>query len=813
MFSNYFKVAFRNLYKQRFYTFINILGLAVGIACCMLIVLFVMDELSYDQHFSNSDRIYRVAADMKFQDMQREIAVVSAPMGYTMVEDFPEVLAATRFRGRGTFMVKRKNAENNFKEQDVIFADSTIFDVFGIQLLEGNPEVALHEPKKVVISQSAAEKYFPDESPIGQVLTMDNRTDYQVSGVMRDLPPNTHFHFDFLLSMTTLDESRQPVWLSHNFQTYVLVQEGTSQAALEEKMQGMLDTYVGPQLQQMMNIDVEGFLEQGNYMRYYLQPLTDIHLGSNLMAEFEPNSDILYVYLFGAIAIFVLVIACINFMNLSTARSANRAREVGIRKVLGSFRSHLISQFLIESLIVCTLAFGLALLTAELSMPFFNSLSGKELSVPYGSWWLIPVLVTGIGLVGLLAGLYPAFFLSSFQPIAVLKGKLSGGARSSWLRGGLVVFQFFISIVLIVATLVVQRQLNFIQNKKVGFDREQMLIINDTYVMRDQVYAFKEELKQLPEVQNVTVTGFLPVEGYSNNNTAFWPEGKRDEDHQIIMSNWSVDHDYVNTLKMNVVEGRDFSLDFPTDSNAVILNETAVRNFGFENPIGERIQTFTGFPGDDGQMPVATYTVIGVVEDFHYESLREDIIALGLFIGRSRSLVNLRVDTDEWRETISKVEAKWEQFVPGQPMSYQFLDEQFDKMYAAEQRLGKIFSIFTGMAIVVACLGLFALAAYMAEQRRKEIGIRKVLGASMGNIIALLTREFSLLIVIALIPASLVAWYGMNQWLQAYTYRISITWDVFVVAGLAALLIAWLTVSYQAMRAARINPVESLRDE
>ncbi|MDX2285626.1 MAG: ABC transporter permease [Bacteroidia bacterium] len=819
MLRNYFVTALRNLLKQRMYTLINIGGLAVGIACCLLIALFIADELSYDRYHERADRIYRVAASIKFGEMDGNLAVTPAPMGPAMLQDFPEVEASARFRTRGSHLIKAEGAEQNLKEEDVIFADQQIFEIFSFRFLEGDMGSALREPNTAVISRSAAERHFPGQSALGKVLILSNRYSYRVTGVFEDMPASSHIRMDFFLSMTSDEEALNPIWLSFNFYTYVLLKPGTDPRAVEAKFGQMIDTYAGPQLQQFMGVSMTDFLGSGNRLNLYLQPLTDIHLYSDLMAELAPNGSIQYVYIFSVVALFILLIACVNFMNLSTARSANRAKEVGVRKVLGAMRGQLIRQFLVETLLLTAAGFMVALALAELFLPVFNNLSGKSIRLP----WHEPVFWASIGggilLIGCLAGLYPAFFLSAFQPVQVLKGRLASGARSGRLRSALVVFQFSASIALIVCTLMVNRQLNFIRSKELGFNREQVLILQDTYLLRDRFEAFKEALAGLPQVSSVSGSSFIPVRGtnleYESNNNAFWPEGQK-VDKTVILNNWSVDHAYVRTLGMQIVLGRDFSLEFPTDSQGVILNQTAVESFGLgPDPLGKRINTFAfgADPSLPGPPPENSYTVIGVVKDFHYESMRERIAPLGLFLNRSTGCIMLRLQAQDLPGTIGEVEARWREFAAGVPFTYRFLDDEFDRMYQNEQRLGQIFLSFAVLAILVACLGLFALASFMAQQRTKEIGIRKVLGASVTDIIALLSRNFLGLVGIAMVLAFILSGVLMNRWLMEFMYRAPMGAGPFVLAGVLAVAIAMATVSFQAVRAATADPVQAIKEE
>ena len=812
MIKNYLKTAFRNLLKQKMYAVINIVGLAVGIACCLLIILFVRDEMGYDTHFKRQGDIYRIYADIVFGELDGDVAPLPAPLAPTLMKEFPEVESAVRMRSRGSFLIRKKGTVDNFKEERIIFADHEVFEVFSIPLLKGNRQTILSKPNTLVLTQRLAEKYFPDEDPIGQTLTLDNERDYEVVGVMGELPKNTHFHFDVFLAMEGLEESKQSNWLSHNFHTYALLKPGSDPEAFEAKFPKMLATYAGPLVQQYLNLSWQEWMEGGNRIGYHVMPLSDIHLHSDMSGELEPNGDMAYVYIFSAIALFILLIACINFMNLATARSANRAKEVGVRKVMGAYRNQLVGQFMTESILFGLISFVLALILAELFLPYFNTLSGKELALPWSMISFVPLLLLGAVIVGGMAGMYPAFFLSAFQPIETLKGKLASGARSGTLRSVLVVFQFVMSISLIICTIIVNRQLSFIQNKKLGFDREQVMVLDDTYVLDDQVETFKQELLNLPQVSGVTVSSFLPVGG-NNNNNAFWPKGQRVQEKTIILNNWYLDHDYIQTMGMEIIKGRDFSIDFATDSNAVILNEAAVKSFGFTDPLGEKISSFIDLNTETGEEVTGDYQVIGIVKDFHFQSMREPIAPVGLFIGRNTSSMAIKLHTEDMKLSLMAIEAKWREFAPGQPFSYEFMDDQFVQTYETESRLGNIYLIFSVLAIFVACLGLFALASFIAEQRSKEIGIRKVLGASVSQIVTYLSKDFMRLVGIALLLAIPIAWYFMYRWLEGFQYRTDLNADVFIFAAVIALAIALLTVSYQSIRAAIANPIHALKEE
>ncbi|GAB3316467.1 ABC transporter permease [Larkinella ripae] len=808
MLTNYLKIALRNLRKQRGFTFINIFGLATGLACCLLITLYVADELSYDRFHEKADRIYRVNSDIMFGGNDMHMAVSPDPMGPTLLKDYPQVENFVRLHGRGTWLVKRAGQPNSLREKDILFADSTLFDVFTLPLLAGNPKQALVEPNTVVISESAAQRHFGTQNPIGQTLVFDNNLTCRVTGVMQDMPTNSHFRTDFFLGMRS-DQYDWGRWLSNNHQTYIVLKEGVDYREFNKNFETIIQKYVGPQAVAFIGTSIEQFRNSGNRISYWLMPMTDIHLRSKQNIELAPNSDIQYVYIFSAVAVFILLIACINFMNLSTARSANRAKEVGVRKVLGSVQRQLIGQFMTESVLMAILAMGLALFLVALALPLFNDISTKPLNI--NSLFVpkfLPVLLALPLVVGLLAGSYPAFFLSSFRPISVLKGKINLGLKSAGLRSGLVVFQFMMSVILIVGTMVVYRQINFIQTTKIGFKRDQVLTINEVYALGNQAEAFKEEVLKLPGVASGSLSSFLPVPS-DRSDSALFPEGQMDQSKAVSAQQWGVDADYIPTLGMELAQGRNFSRTFGSDSSAIILNETAAKLFAFKDPIGKRVMRMM----DNEGKVFKTYTVVGVVKNFHFESLRQNIGSVVLFMEPSRGAVSFRLTSQDIPGLVKQVEAKWRQMAPGMPFNYAFLEDSFDTMYRAEQRVGQIVLTFSVLAILIACLGLFGLAAFMAEQRTKEIGVRKVLGASTTSIVGLLSKDFLKLVLIAILIATPIAWYGMNQWLEDFAYKIDVPWWMFVLAGLAAILIAFATVSFQSIKAALTNPVKSLRAE
>lgn len=809
MLRNYLTIAFRNLLKNKAFSLINIAGLALGLTSCLLIMMYVVDELSFDQFHENSENIYRINTDIKFGGQEMSFAVSNDPIGATLVQDYPEVKQSVRFRNYGSFLVTK--GDQTFKEESIIFTDSTLFDVFTFPLIAGEARTALARPNTMVITESTAQKYFNRTDVVGEVLRFDNEDDYEITGVLQDIPTNSHIRYDFFASLAGMQESQQNMWLSNNFPTYVVLEEGADPSFLERDMDKIMELYVGPQAMQMIQITLEEFAQSGNYVRYSLMPMTDIHLHSDRDGELSPNGNIQYVYLFSAIAFFVLLIACINFMNLSTARSAKRAREVGIRKVLGSVKSRLIGQFLTESLLMTLFAFLLAILATWLLLPWFNQLSGKEIALTtFANWQIFPVLFVFVILTGLLAGSYPAFFLSSFRPVEVLKGKLGVNTGSSnFFRSGLVVLQFVTSVLLIIGTIVIYRQLNYIQTKELGFNKEQVLIIEDAYALDNNLSAFKEEVLRESAVKSGTISGFLPIPSNRSDSPLFGTPVP-DQDNAVQSQQWRIDHDYFATMGMEIVAGRSFSRDFPSDSSAVIVNEAAAKMFGFDDPIGKDIYQLDG---DLTNPTVIRNQIVGVVKDFHFESLRNNITPVAFFLANSQSNVSFRLATDDIANTIRRIEATWNKMAVGQPFSYNFMDEEFDRMYRAEQRIGNIFIAFAILAIFIACLGLFGLSAFMAEQRMKEIGIRKVLGASIKNIVTMLSKDFLKLVIIASVIAFPIAWWSMNRWLQDFAYRTELSWWIFGVAAVIAIFIAVATVSFQAFRAAVMNPVESLRNE
>lgn len=806
MFKNYLKVAFRNLGKNKMFSLINIVGLAIGLCCFLLIAVYVLDELSYDRFYKNANRIYRINADIRFGGNELHIPETSDMMGASLKKDYPEIEEYTRiYNNNGNKLIK-KGAEY-INEFNVAHADSTFFSVFQLPAIEGDTRTALNEPNTLVITESAAKKYFGTINALGKTIETndDSSTVYKITAVIKDMPENSHFKFDFLFSMKNV-KYNWGQYLSHNFHTYLLLKKGTDYHAFEKKFPQYIDKYALPQAKQYMQIkSMEEFTKAGNLLAYSLTPLTKIHLYSNRMFEIRPGGSIQYVYIFSAIALFILFLACINFMNLTTARSANRAREVGIRKVLGTQRKNLVFQFLTESTLMVILSLVIAIGIAFIVLPLFNNVSGKQMSLQtIFSPLILPILIALPIVVGIVAGSYPAFYLSFFRPIEVLKGNLSARGNGR-LRSVLVIFQFTTAIILIIGTIVVYSQLNYIQSKDLGFKKDQVLVIDNAYALDKNINTFKEEMLQQPGVISATVSSFLPVSKSSRNDNSFSKETVMDAKNGFNMQTWGVDYDYLKTMGMQLLKGRNFSKDFGTDSSSVIINEATARFLGYEDPIGKKIYSLD-------TKPVA-YNIIGVVKDFNYETLHKPVGPLGLFMYKSTGLVSFKVKAANVPSILKNVEAKWKTMAAGMPFSYRFLDDSFTEMYNDEQRAGRIALTFSVLAIFIACLGLFGLAAFVAEQRTKEIGIRKVLGASVNGIVQLLSKDFVKLVLIAFVIAAPIAWWAMNKWLQDFVYRINIGWWIFAAAGCCALFIALLTVSVQAVKAAITNPVKNLRTE
>ncbi|MBU0712023.1 ABC transporter permease [bacterium] len=798
MFKNYLKIAVRNLIRHKTYSFINIAGLAIGMASCFLILLYVLDEMCYDRYHENAKQIYRILnEDTGNEEFYSTTPFVLAP---TLINDFPEVTKITRMvKNLGEIMVKQD--ENFIRENNLFFADQDIFDIFTFSFIKGNSKTALVEPYSIVITKKMAEKYFGDKDPMEKILTIkveNDLYDLKVAGVLKDIPRNSHFRADFIASMIIARNIFEKMeerfgfsilenWGFNNPFTYLLLPDNYPASKLEQKLPDFKKRHVPDWLN----------------IKYHLQPLTDIHLHStHVLSDIEVQGNITYVYLFSAIALLILLIACINFIILSTARSATRAKEVGVRKVIGASRSDVIKQILSESVLVSFISLPIAISLVEFFLPFANQLLRTKLTVNYyENWQFIISLILITFIVGITSGSYISFYLSSFQPVEILKRKLKPGQTKSNFRRILIIMQLSIYTMLIFCTGSIYRQLYYLQNKDLGFDKEHVVVINIPNPEFLQKYeSFKNEVIQNSGIINISGAWLIPPT--SNRGTAqIYP--KNDPDNKKTIGLNAVDYNYFETLNIEFATGRSFSIKFSTDEKeAVIINETAAREFGFKSPIGEKIKDF------------GNREIIGVVKDFHLRSLYERIEPC-MFVLNPMEIyqVMIRIRPGNIPETLFFLKEKWKQFVPIAPFNYSFIDDNLNKLYESEQRAGKIIGYFTFLAILIASLGLFGLASFIAEQRTKEIGIRKVFGASVPVIVALLSKEIVKLTIIAIIIAFPVVYYAMNRWLQDFAYRINIGFGTFILTGLVALAIALFTVIFQAVKAATVNPVETLRYE
>lgn len=779
-------------------------------AGALLITLFIYDEFSYDKMFADADRIHRIDTDVKFGGDETASAETSAPMAATLKKDFPQIELTTRFRNQYSILIKKSDAIENVKQLQFSYVDATFFEMFGLELLYGDTNTALQEPNTLILTRSAAEKHFKVEEAVGQSVILNNDETYIVTGVIEDMPKNSFLRNDnMFIAMAGLEDAENMQWGSHNYATFIKLIPSANIDDFQEPLQSILGAYIMPWAQTVFpGITEENFLAAGNYYDMSTIPLKDIHLYSQRDNEFSANGSIQNIYILGFIGLFLILLASVNFMNLSTAHSLKRAKEVGIRKTLGSSKFELIRQFLSESGLITFISLVLAIIIGAIAMPFFNELSGKDISIPFGNpvFWLVLILATVI--LALFSGMYPAFFMSKFAPVKVLKGNGSSSVGGNGIRSALVVFQFAISVFLIVSTLVVFQQLQYIQGKDLGYSKDRVLIIQDVDAAGNQIQSFKNEVQQLGQVANVSLSSYFPTPSNRSDNSYF-QEGKMEQENAIQMQRWQVDYDYVNTLDLEIIAGRDFDKKFSTDSLGIIINETAVAIMGIkpEEAIGKRL---TSGAGENGTI---FFTVIGVVKNFHFESLRKNIGGLNLILGEYTDALAVKIKAGDYSNTISSIENIWKKMAPGQPFNHYFMEDSFNDTYQSEQRLGSIFITFTLLSILIACLGLFGLAAFNAQKRSKEIGIRKVLGASVSQITYKLSIDFLKLVGISLIVSFPLAWYAMNKWLEDFVYRIEIGWGVFALAIFLAVTVSILTVSFQSIKAAIVNPIKSLKTE
>ena len=801
MLKNHLKIAFRNIKKHKTFSAINIVGLAVGITCSILIWLFVGHERSYDRFHEKADRIFRLALRATLGDTKIDQTQTSSEVFRRLAAEFPEIEKGVKFYNPRRTPVIFEN--RTFYESRLYAVDAPFFEVFTFPLIDGDPQTALAEPNSMVLSKATAEKYFGTTDVLGNTIRADfsNSTGsaiFHVTGVSENVPDNSHFHFDILVSSSTFPGLiNEKDWGEADFITYLLLTPGTSKDRFDEKLKEFTRRNLGGR-------GFDEWVAQGNYWEYYLQPITEIHLNSDLKGEFEANGNRTYIVIFSVISIIILLIACINFMNLSTAKSSIRAKEVGVRKVVGSSRKELMQQFLSESILLSFISLALGLAAIQILLPAYRNFVGRNLSMPYlDNAAVIPSLLAFGLVVGLISGSYPAFFLSSFPPISVFRGITGRSSGSSLLRNILVVFQFAIAIFLIAGTLVVFQQLKFFQNKRLGFEKEQVLVVRNPGSLGNSVSSFKDALRQNSHVSNVSGSNTLPSRSYRNMIFV-----SKDVANKFNLNLCVCDFDFLETLKLEMADGRFFSREFSTDTQAVILNERAVNALGWEDPIGKNFWS----PG------VGKLSVIGVIKDYHYESLHQEIRPLALLLAagnlqNEQNYISVRLSTESVFGTVRDIENTWKTFAPGDPFEYSFLDQDYDNLYTNEKQIRSLFSVFSFLAIFISCLGLFGLASFVADLKTKEIGVRKVLGATVPNIVLHLTKGFTKGIVLANIIAWPLAYFAMNGWLQQFAYRIGIGLWVFALSGILALGIAFFTVSYHTIKAATANPVDSLRYE
>jgi putative ABC transport system permease protein len=808
MAGNNFKLSLRHMWKHKSHVVINTLGLATGIAFFILIGLFVIHELSYDKFNEKKDRIYRLLLDGKIGEQEILGSFTPAPMAAAFKEEIPDIVEAVRMDYWGEAVIRYE--DKTFIEDHFALADSTFFNIFSVPLIKGNPQQALNAPHKVVITESTAEKYFGNEDPIGKMLLVGtDTTHYSITGVCKDVPENSHFEFNMLGSFLTHWAAKNEIWLNNNIATYVLLTEGAQAKDVEEKIKPVLLKHIGPELQQYMGVNPEDFYTAGGRYGILLQPLLDIHLNPAVQTQFKQPNDKKYVYIFALVAIAILIIAVINYMNLSTAQSAGRAHEVGLKKVVGSGKYELVWQFLVESIIFSIFSLVIALLLIELLLPYFNNLVQLHLDLDYfEKWYVIPLLLALSLVVGIASGAYPAFFLSSFKPVAVLSGKLRSGMRSGILRSILVVFQLTVSIILIVATIVIFRQVHYMLNKDLGFNKEQVMVIEQVHALKDKINIFKKEIENIPGV--IACSHSTAVPGHMNNVNGYLIEGRPAENSVILTTTWT-DYDQFKTYGIELVEGRFLSEEFATDSDACVINETAVKNFQLEDPLNTRF--LLPSPAGEKMTPL---NVVGIVKDFHFTSLHEIIqpyIFLNARIQQSWGYFSIKMRPENVNQTTSQVEKKWKDFTNDYPIQYFFMDEDFNNQYREDRRTGSLSLIFGILAIFIASLGLYGLTSFTVEQRTREIGIRKIQGANISRIVYLMLRESTIMIAIATVIAWVLAYLYLSKWLENYSYRISLNPLDFIVSLVIVLVISWLTISYWTIKAARTNPAEALRYE
>jgi putative ABC transport system permease protein len=808
MFINLLKYSIRALSRQKSHVVINIIGLSVGMVCSMIIALFIIHELSYDQFNEKKDRIYRLILNGKLGGQEVKVTYTASPIGPTMKNEFPEVEDFVRINDWGETIIRY--GELSFTEKAFVEADSSFFNFFTVRLVRGEESQVLNEPHTLVMSKTAAKRIFGDEDPLDKMVKVGTDSIlYRVTGIMEEIPETSHIRAEMIGSFMTNPRADDDEWLSNSFSTYLLLYPGASTGTVESRIPDMMAKYVGPILQSFLGVTIEEFFSQGNKYNLLLQPLADIHLDPSIEQMMKPANDPKYLLIFGSIGILIIIIAAFNFMNLSTAQAARRAKEVGIKKVSGSTRSLLIGQFLIESVVLSLIALVLAIIVTELTLPYFNNLLEIKMEANlFGTWYLVLLLLLISVLVGILAGSYPAFYLSSFNPYLVLKGSTVKGHRSGRLRNLLVILQFAISIILIVGTMIMFRQLKFMQNKELGFNKENVMVLSRAEAIGNHVASFKDAIGKIPGVISVSASTAVPA--HSNNNNGYRVKGRTDESF-LLQTNW-VDYDYLETYGIKLASGRFFDQGFATDKEACVINECAVKHYQFAEPF----ETVFIVPRSSDPEDIAYKHVIGVVQDFHFESLRTRIGPYIMhFKGEDNNwgYISIRLSPEAGPATLSEIEKVWASFTSNDPIQYFFMDKDLERLYKEERQNSKLAVLFSILGILVASLGLYGLTSFTVQQRTKEIGVRKTFGASIGDIWYLIAREILLLITISAVIAIPFAYWIADNWLQNYEYRINLRVFDFLAGFLIAIVIALLTISYRAIRTALMNPVNSLRYE
>jgi putative ABC transport system permease protein len=808
MIKNFCINAVRNLRKQRGYVMLNIGGLAIGLTSFLFISLYVIHELSYDRFHRNYENIYRVKVVGQMAGSVLDQAVTCAPLAGTLLKDYPEVVHATRVIRMGAWLIQY--GENRFNEDGVLFADSTFFDVFDFRLLKGDPRSALVRPRSMILTEEYARKYFGNMDPMGQKIIVESDTiAYTVTGVIKNVPDNSHMKFDILASVSSYpDQANNQIWVSNNFYTYFVAREGTDWIRLQDMLGEMVTKYVGPQVTEIIGVSFDEFRSSGNDYGFKLEPLKDIHLKGAPQYNLEPMGSLTTVYIFAVIALLILIIAIINYVNLATAKSVNRAKEVGIRKVSGANKTGLILQFIGESLIITAVSGIIAVLLVFVLMPSFNQLIGKDLSAgSLNSVSSIASFVVLIIIVGVSAGFYPAFILASFNPVEVLKGTMNPGSISKKLRGLLVIFQFTVSIVIIIGSIIVYNQLSFMTKKDLGFDKENLIIIRRPDAFFRQHEAFRSQILEIPGVEQVGYSRAVPGTEYNNNA---WFKDDDPEKNTYLLNQTSVSFDFPQALGIQIAEGRFFSREFGSDSTAVMINEAAVKSLGLKDPVGKYLLQPRG-PRDFQRMQI-----IGVMKDFNIESMHKavtPVIFTVLYPGGGDQFATVRLSGTNVTGTIREIEKKWRTFTSKQPFQYDFFSDTWDQLYASEMKTGKIFILFSLLAIFIACLGLLGLIAYITNKRTREIGVRKTYGASIITVLTILSKEVVYLILISSIIAYPIAFFGSRYWLEGFADKVRINPLVFLAATVITLVIGWLSISYQTVKAANYNPAMALRIE